>query len=205
MILPAAVFLAFGIAAAAGPFDGVERITPEQAVQRAAECGLGPVKVRYEELFQSDVLTLASVGSATDDQLACLDRAVGWGNMVELPDGVQTRFDALRNARAGAILGEHARTWLAGRGLLDRVPSYVAGTTDEATFTRAVETLCGSHARGAFQSEFGPHVLSPDWLKRIGLPPSSEDEEGFDCVTNVAFLAGFDIGFVGNAALAEAE
>jgi hypothetical protein len=195
----ALVALTLWFTSASGPFDNIERITPEVAAERVARCGLGPVTIRYEDELQSHILTVANAASATESQLACLDKATGWYD-VELPTTVQPRFDAIREARASAIMAEEARKWLSARGLLARVPKYVRGTTNEAAFTREVETLCGPRAKGAFQSQHGFHALSPDWAKGMGLPPSPEVQEAFACLLNVTTVAGFEVGFIGNEA-----
>ena len=185
---------------AGGPFEGMERITPEMAVERAAKCGLGPVTVRYEDELQSDILSVPHAGSVTETQLSCLDNATGFGIFVELPSSVQPRFDAVREARASVRMRAEAREWLSKRGLLERVPKYVAGTTDEAAFTREVEHLCGPQTKGAFQSQYGPRALSPEWIKKLGLPPKDEGMDAMSCLLNVTTVAGYQVGFIGNEA-----
>ena len=164
------IILAAWASTAGGPFEGMERITPQMAVERAAKCGLGPVTVRYEGELQSDILSVPRAASVTEVQLSCLDNATGFGIFVELPPSVQPRFDAIREARASVMMRAEAREWLAERGLLERVPKYVAGTNDEAAFTREVEHLCGPQTKGAFQSKYGPHALNPEWIRKLGLP-----------------------------------
>ena len=187
-------------ATAANAFEGLERITAEMAVERAGKCGLGPVTIRYEDELQSDILSVPHAASATENQLRCLDDATGFGIFVELPPTIQPRFDGIREARASVLMKAEARDWLAKRGLLQRVPKYVAGTTDEAAFTREVEHICGPQAKGAFQSRYGPHTLSPEWIKKLGLPPKGEDMEAMSCLLNIMTIAGYQLGFIGNEA-----
>ena len=197
--------LAFALlSASAGPLDHIERITPQEAVKRAEDCHLGRVTMRYEDELQSDILTINAT-AASEEQLVCLDRATGFGIFVELPPSLQRRFDAIREARASAIAKEDAREWLSAKGLLDRVPKYVAGTTDDVQFTRAVEKVCGPRADGAIQSKYGPHVLNPEWFNKFPMPPKPEDEDVFDCVFNIMTFAGFGVGFVGNEAVEPAK
>ena len=178
----------------------MERITAEMAVERAAKCGLGPGTIRYEDELQSDILSIPSAASATQSQLSCLDSATGFGIVVELPASLQPRFDALREARASAMMKVEATEWLSKRGLLDRVPKYVPGTTDDAEFTLAVEQLCGPRTNGAFQSQFGSHALSPEWIKGLGLSLEDEGMEAMSCLLNVTTVAGYSVGFIGNEA-----
>jgi hypothetical protein len=191
--------LAIALASAISSFEDVERITPEIAAEKAAQCGAGPVTLRYEDDLQEHILTIAGATSATDAQLACIDQSTGWYT-VELPQNVQPRFDAIREARASALALEEARRWLSARGLLDRVPKYVEGATDDAAFAAQIEQLCGPRAKGAFQSQYGRHALSPDWMKKMGMPPKSEDLDVFTCLTHVATVAGFKLWFIGNEA-----
>lgn len=175
-----------------------ERITPETAAERIAQCGLGTVTIRYDEELQSGVLTAAEATSASDDQLVCADRAASYYSL-ELPPAVQLRYDAIRDARLSAhFLGE-AQAWLTARGLLERVPRYEAGVSNDGDFSRQLERLCGPRANGAFQSAYGFRAISPDWARR-NLAPFSEGAEVLTCLMNVARVAGFDIVFVGNEA-----
>jgi len=110
-----------------------------------------------------------------------------------LPANVQSRFDAIREARWSELFREEARQWLSAHGLLERVPAFVPGVTDETKFTHELEKLCGPKAEGAFQSKYGFHVLSPDWSM------NSENEQTMLCLLNATTFAGFKVGFVGNA------
>jgi len=197
--------LALSSSSVGAPVESSGDVTPEAAVERATKCGFDPVTIRYEDELQSHVLTVATARTATDSQLACLDRSVSWGYFVELAPDVQPRFDAIRGARASAIMAQQARNWLAERKLLSRVPNYAPGATDEAAFTREVETLCGPKATGAFQSQYGFHTLNPDWIKKVGLSVKVEDTDVLSCLMNVTTLAGFEVGFIGNEAYAPEE
>jgi hypothetical protein len=181
----------------------LEMATPEVAAERMAKCGLGPVAISYDPVLESHVLTPAKADAASDDQLACIDKAAGHHD-VALPPAVQARFDAMQEARWAAVFRSEARAWLSARGMLERVPEYVPGTTDDTAFARKVEVLCGPRAQGALQSEHGPHVLSPDWIRK-GVPPTPEDTEAFGCVLNVIAVAGFKVAFVGNEAFVASD
>ena len=175
-----------------------DRVSPQEAAQRVTQCGLGKVTVRYDELLQAEVLIAERATAVTDEQLTCADKAASYYRL-ELPTAVQTRYDAIREARLSAHFLREAQNWLADRGLLDQVPKYAAGIADDAVFTRKLEDLCGPKAKGAFQSEYGFHALSPDWVQR-NLQPPFENVEVLTCLTNAALVAGFDIGFIGNEA-----
>jgi hypothetical protein len=178
----------------------VEHITPEEAAGCVSKCGLGAVIVERRETDwgeDDEVLVAPNALEATDEQLASADRAAAFYSL-ELPATLQARYDAIRAARISAELLEQSRARLAARGLLERVPPYQVGMTDEGAFTGAVEELCGPRAKGAFQSEHGFHAISPDWVRRE-LNPARDGGEPLTCILDVTRVAGFEVHFIGNA------
>jgi hypothetical protein len=190
-----------GLLATSSALPAVKRITPEEAATRVSQCGLGPVGTRYDPDLQEEILVAASAKSATNEQLACAYKVVGFYYTLELPPNVQRRFDAILDAVADVRARAEAREWLTARGLLNRVPKYQAGVTDAGAFTRQVEALCGPQAKGAFQSKYGFHALSPDWARQLGLPPKRESTEAFSCLMSVTAYAGFKFALIGNEAV----
>jgi hypothetical protein len=184
-------------APSAVPLDAFERITPEEAAKRLEQCGLGRVTTRYEALLDEDVLIATAVKSPSDEQLACADKAVSFYTL-KLPPNVQPHYEAMREARLTGLFEAQARAWLSARGLLSKVPKYQKGVTDDAAFTRQIETLCGPGATSAFQSKFGFHALSPDWGKREFYFPDRSGVEVLTCLMHVTTVAGFEFGFIGN-------
>jgi hypothetical protein len=191
-----------GFLATASALPTVERIKPQEAAKRVSQCGLGPVTTRYDPDLQEDILIASSAQSATDDQLACAHKVVGSHYTLELPPNVQRRFDAIRGAAAHVRARAQAHEWLSARGLLNRVPKYQAGVTEDGAFTRQIEALCGPQAKGAFQSKYGFHALSPDWARQLGIPPKSKSMETLSCLISATALAGFTFGLIGNEAIA---
>ena len=185
------------VAAPSSALPTVGRITPQEAAKRVSQCGLGSVTTHYEPDIQEDVLVASGAQFATDDQLACAYKVVGFYYTLELPPNVQPRFDQMLETKAEVRMKAEARDWLAARGLLDRVPTYQKGVSDDAAFTRQVEALCGPRAKGAFQSKYGFHALSPAWTKRE-LIPSDPSGGALTCLINVMAAAGFEFGFIGN-------
>jgi hypothetical protein len=177
---------------------GFDRITAQEAAKRFSQCGLGPVTIRLNDPDRGgeDILVATGVKSATDEQLRCADKAVSYYTL-ELPPEIERHFEALREQRLAPVFQAQARSWLSARGLLNRLPRYQEGVTDDGAFTRQVESLCGPHAKGAFQSSFGFHVLSPEWVKRELGPPKRGDEV-LPCLINATTAAGFEFGFIGN-------
>ena len=179
---------------------GFDRITVQEAAKRFTQCGLGPLTIRLndQDTGGEDILVATEVKSATDKQLRCADKAVSYYTL-ELPPDISRRFEALREERLAPVFREQARSWLSARGLLNRLPRYQQGATDDAQFTRQVEALCGPRAKGAFQSTFGFHALSPEWSKRE-LDPPERGNEVLTCLMNATTAAGFEFGFIGNEA-----
>lgn len=176
------------------PTQGYERITPQAAAERIAQCAAGSVTTRFEPELDTYVLSVASSGPITDKQVACIAQAAQF-YQVELPPDAQRRLDALTEARGKALAAAYSRKWLVAHNLLGRLPAYNAGVTNDAAFARRIEKLC--KAKGAFGSQYGLHALSPEWAARQRDVP--EEDGAFACVINVAFASGYEIGFIGNA------
>jgi hypothetical protein len=186
--------------ASAASGDLFDQVTSEVAAERVTECGLGPVTIRYDDLLQEEILTAAGAIAVTELQLECADRAASYYDL-ELPAETQPRYDAIRDARLSAHSLAEARSWLSQRGLLERVPQYKPGETDPATFTREAEELCGPRAEGAFQSQYGPHAINPDWAQRT-LGPVDGATEVLECLLSVTRVAGYDFYLIGNEKMA---
>lgn len=191
-----------GLLATSSALPAVERITPQEAAKRVSHCGLGPVTTHYEPDLQEDILIAKNAQSATDDQLTCAYKVVGFYYTLNLPPNVQLRFDAMLRAAADVRARAQAHEWLYARRLLNRVPKYQAGVTDDGAFTRQVEALCGPQAKGAFQSKYGFHALSPEWARQLRIPPKRKGMETLSCLMNATAFAGFTFGFIGNQVLA---
>lgn len=173
--------------------NAYERITPQVAAQRVAACGVGAITVRSDADLDADVLVVAAA-AVSDRQLTCMDKAASFYD-VELPPSVQPRFNAIREARSAALMASEARKWLRAHNLLDRLPKYESGVTDDAAFGREVEKLCG--ADQALQSRYGPHALSPEWAMQHATDARLEDGP-MACLLNVTWATGFKMGFIGN-------
>ena len=189
----------------ADPLENLAFTSPELASRNIVQCGAEAVEIRYDDLDNSDGFSpspILVVHGATEEQLPCIDRAVGFYD-VELPPELQKGFDAIRLARYMKVYRERAATSLSARRSLDEVPKYRAGKTDEVAFARQLEAICGPAAAGALQSSYGPHVISPEWLSRIPLPPRPEDDDAISCLMTAALTADFELGLVGNEAISE--
>lgn len=174
-------------------------ITPQVAAKRVTDCGVGTMTVRSDTELDTDVLIVGGSAPVSDQQLACINKAASFYDVV-LPSFAQLRFNAIREAQSAALMASEARKWLKAHDLLDQIPQYEAGVTDDAAYGRRVEKLC--RADGAFQSSYGPHALSPEWAVQHA---SDDDLEGgpLACLLNVTWATGFKMGFIGNEQAAE--
>lgn len=196
------IFILWSAASADHPMDNLGFTSPEIASRNIVQCGAEGVEIRYDEDFdelegftKSPILV---VRGATEEQLPCINTAAGFYD-VELPPELQKGFDAIRLAQYMAVFRERAAASLAGRGLLNKVPKFRAGKSDAVEFARQLEAICGPAAKGALQSSYGPHIISPEWVSRIALPPRPEDDEAISCLMEAAFIADFELGLIGNA------
>jgi hypothetical protein len=176
--------------------DAVAPIAPE-IVARATHCGLGQATVRADRELQANVIVIAGTTEPSDGQLTCLDLATAH-HFVELPPDIQPRFDTIRSTRLRQQASANARAWLEQRNLLARVPAYTKGETDPTQIAREVEALCGHVATGALIPAHDAHILSRDWMIKLGKMPTHEANEILGCLFKVAQVAGLEIGFVGN-------
>ncbi|WP_206243464.1 hypothetical protein [Novosphingobium terrae] len=181
----------------AGAPDAFDRISPQAAAKRVAACGVGAVTVRSDVEPNSDVL-LVMATTVSDAQLNCIDRASSFYDVVLSPS-VQPRFDAIRDARFAALATAENRKWLTTHNILNRLPKYESGVTDDKAFAREIEKLCD--ADGAFQSQYGPNALSPEWVMQHA---ANGDPDGgpMACLMNVTYATGFKMGFIGNERVA---
>jgi hypothetical protein len=174
-----------------------DRVTPKTAAERVMRCGIGPVTVKSEAELDTEVLVVTANGPLTDEQIACIDKAASFYD-VKLPASAQSRFDRARETRAAAYMAGEGRKWLLAHRLLDRLPSYRSGVTQDADVAHKIEELC--HAEGALSSSFGVHAVSPDWvMKNSG---KIKQDGPFVCLLNAAWASGYQLGFIGNEAYA---
>jgi len=192
-VIIASFFLLIAAQSPVSAFNSPERITSMEAADRASRCGIGSVTVRADAELQEDVLVATGATTVSEQQLVCIDNAASYYD-VQLSPALQPRFEAIRMARWSAAIKAQSREWLAAHKLLDRLPAYKTGETDDAAFTREIEKLCGPQATGAFQSKYGFHALSPEWAKR----QKPTENGALTCLLNVTVATGFDLGFIGN-------
>lgn len=174
----------------------IELVTPDVAASRVAACGFSTVRPRFDDLLQEDVIEVAGVISASDEQLRCAALAsLSSHYYVVFPDTVERTYQPLYWRLAREQGKADARAWLEKRGLLSRLPMFDPQRSDENAFARALETLCGPKAAGTLQPMKGMATFKSDALASGRL-----DDETLWCLTNAAEASGYPLGFIGNEA-----
>lgn len=175
-------------------------VRPEMAIKRLSACGFHEIHIRYDQTFQEDVIEIRDGDEATDEALGCAARtSIATIYYVSMPDALQPRYDAIYQRLSVEDDIATARKWFARRGMLARLPRYDKSQDDDEAFAKRLEQYCGIRAKGALQSELGPHAISQAWLnQQLHRPDKGTDI--VKCLTNGATATGFSIGFTGKEA-----
>jgi hypothetical protein len=186
---------------AAAQSDRPQIPSPEEAAARLRECGFERVDVKYDEGLEEDVLTLPGIKTASDEQIECAARVtVDSYYYLDLPEDLQKRYWQAYAPLEEEKSREISRKWFEDRGLLDTVPKYDPAEISDEAFAKELESFCGDDAKGALESEYGPHSISPAWADT-----DMSDKDVFErigaamvCLLRSGEAAGFTIYLVGN-------
>ena len=196
MIALAASFLL--TAAAAPPAQAPNGVWPGEAAKRVTGCGFTNVTLWYDSTVQQYAIVVSGAQSGTDDRLACAARAsLDSGYPVQFQAPLNARYDELYWPLAEQAGRNQARSWLAQRGLLSKLPRYVAGRTDQMVYARQLERVCGPRARGTFTIDEGYVTITMRSPRHPALDPAT-----FDCLANVLWASGLPLGLARDASAA---
>ena len=200
LVLSSLLFLA----TADAELPTLDLVPSDEAERRLAACGLVDVEARYDDQIQDHVLHVED-SAPPDESLACAaDVSSVTGYWIELPENSRDAYFAHYRRVSRQRSQEWARERLTQQGLLAAAPVYVPGETDDKEFADRLESLCGDAAKGALQSEFGPHAISPAWAQsRDG--KLDETAEVMMCLMTYAAAAGYEMHFIGNGKAAEPD
>lgn len=210
MLLMFSLTLISMLAALAPPASGssfdapIELVKPEVAAARVAACGFKSVRPRFDDTLQEDVVEVLDVASASEEQLRCVALASLQSHYyVTFPAPVEQTYQTLYWGMSREHDKADARAWLEKRGLLSRLPTYDPKRSDETTFARTLETLCGPKAAGTLKPMRGMATFEDGALgtfEKGGYSAGKLDDETLWCLVNAASASGYPLGFIGNEA-----
>lgn len=194
-MLVLAASLLLSAAQAAQPVTPVlGRVWPGSAAERVRACGFRNVALWYDRTLDEYAVVVSDSDPATDTQLSCAAKvSLDTDYSVDLPGPLTDRYDQLYWPMAEDAARRHARAWLAGKGLLARLPRYDRGRTDALAYARKLEQMCGPRARGAFHMDEGLVTI----MTGAGARPDL-DAATFDCLSNALWASGLPTGLVGS-------
>lgn len=169
-------------------------VKPEVAAERVASCGIGTPKPTFNQTLQEDVIEISGIESASDGQLRCVASAsLETYYYVVLPAALNEKYQAIYWAISKERDLANARRWLEERGLSAKLPTYDPNNSDEMTFVRKLEAMCGAKAEGAIKPLKGFGTFSEGVLSSGRL-----DKHTWWCLINGAAVSGYPFGFIGN-------
>jgi len=171
----------------------------EETARLVAACGFPPgsLTIRDDSLLEEDVIVVRAAGPPPDEsRLACAARAsLATSVIVEFePERVHRLYVRDYAAAAEARDLAEARAWLAGRGLLARLPAWDGKSGGLAAAGAAIERLCSLEPGSRLIRRLGTLTFRTD-IESGRLSP-----DDFFCLTHAAKAAGLPLGFIGNEA-----
>lgn len=127
-------------------------------IEAVANCGVARsgIALRYENVLQSDVLSIAASAGATDRMFECIRSATWARSMVEFEDPeLGARYRAYDSAQSAALMKEYAQEKLRKAGKQANLPRYSKGLPLNE-FLHSLERFCGVEPGSAFE------VIGPD-------------------------------------------
>lgn len=174
---------------------------PPAIVQSLAECGLSAaaLSLNHDQLSESDVVTIAS---AKIDMFPCIRKA-SWAKFdVHFQDAsLQKLYGEYDAQQQKAEARRHSLEWLAARNLRDGLPVFEANDSSIG-FARKLERFCGIEPGVAINA-----VEPKSWTFRRSFMTFPINPK-FECLVNAMMASdlesrGIELGFIGNAAVAE--
>lgn len=184
--------------------EPVELVKPQVAAARVASCGFKTVRPRFDDELQQNVIEVSDVASASTEQLRCVALASLRSHYyVMFPGPVEQTYQSLYWRMSQEREKADARVWLEKRGLLSRLPAFDPQRSDNRTFARALERLCGPKAAGTLEPIGEMATFKAGTLGAVENSMHLEgklDAETLSCLLNAAAASGYSIGFIGNEA-----
>lgn len=169
-------------------------IKPEAAAERVAACKIGTASPTFDKTLQEEVIEIAGVTSASEEQLRCVALvSLETYYYVVMPSPLNETYQSLYWKISKERDLVNSRRWLEEKGLLSQLPSYDPNSSDELTFVRELEAVCGTKAEGAIKPLNGFGTFNMDVVSSGRL-----DNDTWWCLINGAAASGYPFGFIGN-------
>jgi hypothetical protein len=180
----------------------------EQTIQAIEACGVvrSTVRVKYEDLLQSDEVTISDIGEVTDSKLRCIRQAVHPFYILTLEKAQQQSafFELAQNDDRPAQL-RTAREWADAQGKTAQVPIFKE-SEGVAGFVNALERACDLKTGSVFVADGGRFLaLQPQMFTPSNFKQSAKVMERVMQIfaASNANEHGIRFGFIGNQAVAE--
>ena len=174
------------------------------AARQVRDCGFADAEPYYDDEQQQLGVEVRGVDQATDAQLVCAAQVelTSENLVVWMPDALLDRYHEIAERLARRTSLADARSWLAARGLLGRVPRFdPTRDRDEDAFMRQLGALCAVDTTGELDPAYrpkagaaklpGPRIISMEWFGRQSQP-------ALDCLWRVELVAGFETSLPGH-------
>jgi hypothetical protein len=170
------------------------RVWPGLAAQQVGRCGFPSVALSYDGLLEQYIVKVPGIQDAPDDQLRCAAQvSIATDYYIDFRAPLNRRYEQVYWPVAEGLGRADARQWLAKHGLLSKLPAYVPGKTDDLTYARELEQLCGPQAKGAFAIEQGALTV-----KAGSAAHPRTDARTLDCLMNAQWASGLPTSLADN-------
>ncbi len=168
---------------------------PGAVLAMVEQCGVGGATAEFDELLQSEAVTLPDDSVLDEAQIDCLaEISFENGYFVFVPEAYRLALFRREEELAAPWGRELAAQHLEEMGIGRPAPIREEGESDE-TFARKLELFCD--APGALSSDYGPYTVDPEWIAgRDG--DVQQAGEAMLCLMSAGTLSDFQIGFIGN-------
>jgi hypothetical protein len=176
------------------------------AIVQLAKCGLeqNGLKPRYDGELQSVIITVTAKAKADPTKFICMYHTA-WGAVdLEFEDqNLGHLYQQFATSVGKASSEAQARAWLTSKGLIEKLPNFVAGEPPAAVMEK-LESFCSIKPGAALQ------LAAPGLVSIQPRTLAKRDNDAFECLLYAMMAVdlsktGLKFGFVGNEALHESK
>jgi hypothetical protein len=141
------------------------------------------------------VVEVSGVSDVPEPKLRCVAKVeLATVRFVKFPGPVDVAYHRILDRLGDEQERLEARAWLRKRGLLAKLPVYRKGKTNDVTFARELESVCGTEASGEIAIKRGAVIA----LKPPSISSNAIDEQTFECLLAASYASGLAVGFMGH-------